>query len=362
MDEFELIERYFAAAAAANGVNVPIGDDAAIVSPTANHKLVVAADTLVEGVHYPSEFSAEDLGFRCVAVNLSDMAAMGATPRWMTLALTLPSVDPDWMEGFAAGLHVAAEAHQVALIGGDTTRGTETVIAIQMLGEVPAGRGLLRSGAAVGDAIFVSGTLGDAAAGLDVLLSGQAPAGQVQIAGALHGQAKNTEITSGQAVSGQSLAGEQRELVNRFSRPRARVALGKRLLGLATSAIDISDGFASDLAKLLAASGVGGEIDLGCLPVSAALKATVPSGLALQLALSGGDDYELCFTVSVDKVLEIQELARELGLSLTQVGEVKEGAGLKAFDAGGVELPLQLAGYRHFTNTDDMQGGNSGCL
>ena len=234
MDEFELIRRYFLRQTESPQVVTGIGDDGAVLRPPAGKELVSVIDTLVAGTHFPKSLSAEDVGYRVVAVNLSDIAAMGATPRWMTLALTLVNAQPDWLERFAGGLHEAAAEWGVQLVGGDTTRGDNLVVSVQMTGDVEPGHAIHRSGARPGDTVFVTGNLGDAAAGL------------------------------------QQLSGDARDayLVSRFSRPTARVQAGIALAGSASAAIDISDGLVADLSKMLEASGVGAEIDIDQLPLS----------------------------------------------------------------------------------------------
>jgi thiamine-monophosphate kinase len=224
VDEFALIRRYFARPGHAPGVSTGIGDDGAVLQPEPDRELVVVIDTLVAGVHFPEGIDPFDIAYRAVAVNLSDIAAMGGRPRWMTLALTMPGADEHWLERFAEGLHAAALEHAVSLVGGDTCYGKTLVISVQITGDVPRGQALLRSGARVGDHIYVTGTVGDAAAGLELLSSGT----------------------------------PDRELSARFLRPNARLACGQALRGVATAAIDLSDGLFADLTKLLDASGVGG--------------------------------------------------------------------------------------------------------
>ena len=304
MDEFAIIGRYFARDDVAPGVAIGIGDDGAILEPTPGLQQVQVIDTLVEGVHFPSDMAAADLGYRAVAVNLSDIAAMGAIPRWMTLALTLWDKDEQWVEAFATGLFEAAAEHDVALVGGDTTQGDAVVTSVHITGEVEPGKALLRSGARVGDTVYVSGTLGDAAAGLSLL--------------------------------------EERQyddfLARRFLRPTPRVELGRRLSGRASGAIDVSDGLVGDLRKMLDASGVGAEIDVDQLPLSRALRERFGDAAA-DFALTGGDDYELCFTAALDAVAGIDRI--------TPIGRIVAGNDLVC-QRGGEIVEIDDSGYRHF--------------
>lgn len=306
MDEFELIRRFFDRAAQSDGIVVGIGDDGAVVSPVPEKQQVIVIDTLVEGVHFPKNFNPTDIGYRIVAVNLSDVAAMGATPRWMTLALSMPTAREEWLTAFAEGLHMAAAEHSVALIGGDTTSAPQIVTTVQVTAEVAVGKALLRSGAQPGDTIYVTGTVGDAAAGLD---------------GLMHGR-------------------PVKELVNRFARPSARVAYGQKLGGIASSAIDVSDGLYGDLRKLLFASGVGAEIDLAALPLSDALRENYAAERRLSLALGGGDDYELLFTAA-------KSLPDPGVMPVTAIGKVTAATELLC-RLGDELVPYDDSGYRHF--------------
>ena len=307
VDEFELIRRYFQRQAKSPDVITGIGDDGAVVRPPPGKELVTVIDTLVAGTHFPVTMDAADVGYRAVAVNLSDIAAMGARPRWMTLALTLVEADPFWLEGFANGLHQAASEWDVQLVGGDTTRGDTFVVSVQMTGDVDPGNAIHRSGAKTGDTIYVTGTLGDAAAGLDRI---------------------STENTDDY-------------LVARFARPSARVATGLALAGLANAAIDLSDGLVADLSKVLEASNVGAELDIDRLPLSEALIASAGPEQASQLALGGGDDYELCFTMPESK------LPVEMPCEITSIGRVTDSGELVCMNRG-VVVPFDDSGYRHF--------------
>ena len=309
MDEFELIRRYFdrpvTSPGATQGVVKGVGDDGAVLVPTAGFELVQVIDSLVEGVHFLADADPSDIGYRVVAVNLSDIAAMGARPRWMMLALTLSGQDPHWIEQFAAGLHTAADEFDVVLVGGDTTSGAAVVATVAITGEVEQGKALLRSGAQVGDAIFVSGSVGDAAAGLQLL----------------------------------SRKAQDDFLTARFCRPTARIHLGRELCGRASAVIDISDGLVGDLKKLLVASEVGAEIDVDRLPLSDALRQRFSADEQRSFALTGGDDYELCFTADPDRVKDIA--------GVTAIGVVTGGQDLVCMQDGNI-VDYDDSGYRHF--------------
>lgn len=317
LSEFELIERYFRRCGAVRAdVRLGVGDDAALLEPGAGMTLVAAVDTLVEGVHFPPGCRAESIGHRALAVNLSDLAAMGARPAWALLALTLPAAEASWLEAFTHGFAALAEAHQVALVGGDTTHGP-LVVTVTLLGQVPAGAALRRSGAAPGDALFVSGTPGDAAAGL-ALEQGRLAAGE-----------------------------HEAFLRKRFLFPTPRVVLGERLRRYASACIDVSDGLLADAGKLARASGCGVELEAERLPLSAALGA-LGTRQARELALTGGDDYELCFAVPADALgrLEAELPAAQWGY--TRIGTLCAGAAVRVRDATG-ELSVATAGYDHFS-------------
>ena len=296
--EFELIERYFTRRGAQReDVLAGVGDDGALVAAPPGATLVLAADTIVEGAHFPAGFDARFVGHRALAVNLSDLAAMGAEPAWALLAVTLPAADEHWLSGFAAGLDALARRHGVALVGGDTTRGPLTVT-MTVAGHVPPGRALMRAGARPGDDLWVSGTPGDAAAGL-AILQGRLPA---------QGRARDA-------------------LLARFQLPQPRVALGLALRGVATACIDISDGLAADLGKLCAASGVGADVEGRELPLSAGLCSVAPPGARLAYALGGGDDYELLFTAGAGERARIAAL--DPGVVLRRIGSIAEAEGVR---------------------------------
>jgi thiamine-monophosphate kinase len=318
LSEFTLIERYFRnCGVRRSDVRLGVGDDAALLDSPAGCDLVAAIDTLVDGVHFPHGCPAASVGHRVLAVNLSDLAAMGAKPAWALLALTLPNIDEAWLEEFAAGFSALARSHDVALVGGDTTSGP-LCATVQILGHVPRSQGLLRSGARPGDLVFVSGTPGDAAAGLAVEQ------------GRLQGAAEVTAY-----------------LRKRFLYPSPRMALGKSLRSYASACIDVSDGLLGDVGKLAQASGCGVELSYKDLPVSEELVAAVGDSRARELALTGGDDYELCFTVSPANVGQLrQELPPERwGYSL--IGTVREPPGSVVIQDGNV-MEFSHSGYDHF--------------
>jgi thiamine-monophosphate kinase len=318
LGEFELIRRYFLRSGHANGVVLGIGDDAALLELPKGSELVAAVDTVVAGRHFPEGTDARSIGHRALAVNLSDMAAMGATPAWATLALTLPRVDAAWLEAFSAGLFELADAHGVALVGGDTTRGPLTV-SVQILGHVPQGAALRRSGAQEGDLLAVTGTLGDAGAGL--------------------------AFVTAPPATGTAAAVEA--LIRRFEYPTPRVQFGLAARGIATAAMDLSDGLVGDLPKLARASGLAAHVAIDRLPLSDALLATVDLRQARDWALAAGDDYELLLAVPAPRYARLEEAASRLNLRLTAVGELRSGGGA-AWSLGGKDFAPQSSGFDHF--------------
>ncbi len=318
--EFEIIERYFRQGFAdGRGVRTGIGDDGAVLCvPDRADELVVSCDTLVEGVHFPKQDGdrhAADLGYRCLAVNLSDLAAMGADPLWFTLALTMSRVDEDWLQAFSGGLSECAVEANIALVGGDTCRGP-LACTIQVIGSDPQGQALLRSGAAAGDGIYVSGDLGAAAAWI---------------------RGQEREDTAG------DLAG----LEARFWRPATQLALGKALRKLASAAVDISDGLVCDLAHILNASQLGARLQLEELPLCEALRKLADHEETVKMAAGGGDDYQLCFTLAGNKRQELERLESDLDIRLTRIGETTEGRDIEIFYHDR-PISLEHAGYRHF--------------
>ena len=318
LSEFELIERYFRRCGAPRAdVRLGVGDDAALLDCPPGTVLAAAVDTLVEGVHFPRGCRADSIGHRALAVNLSDLAAMGARPAWALLALTLPSAEERWLGEFTAGFAALARTHQVALVGGDTTHGPLTVT-VTLLGHVPAGTALRRSGAAAGDALFVSGTPGDAAAGL-ALEQGRLPA-----------------------------PGKTEYLRERFLFPTPRVTLGERLREYASGCIDVSDGLLADALKLAEASGCGLELSAASLPLSQPLRA-LGAERALQFALGGGDDYELCFTVPAQRLERLRAALPPGQWGYTRIGTMRAEPGARVMGEQG-ELSLPAGGYDHFSN------------
>ena len=314
LSEFSIIDRYFKREPTHKTL-LSIGDDAALIEPPAGEVLAISVDTLIAGRHFPVHTDPADIGYKSLAVNLSDMAAMGAIPRWVTLSLALPEVDEGFLQSFSDHFLQLAQQYGVELIGGDTVRGPLT-ITVQIIGSVTKGAALKRSGARVGDAIFVSGLLGDAAGGLSLSLNGQ------------------------------TASDDALYLIERLNRPTPRVELGRRLGGLATAAIDISDGLLADLGHILGQSGVGADLNSDQIPCSDALRHLFPdSKQRLQLMAAGGDDYELCFTVSASRIDEIKLIAEELALPLTQIGVICESSDAELLlDGKGISQ----RGFDHF--------------
>ena len=324
LSEFELIDRFFRDCGARRAdVALGVGDDAALLNCPPDMQLVAAIDTLVLGNHFLAHFPAESVGHRALAVNLSDMAAMGAKPAWALLALTLTKADPEWLEGFARGFSALARKHDVALVGGDTTSGP-LCISVQLLGHAPRAAALLRSGGRPGDIVFVSGTPGDSTAGLAFELGKfavNAPAG----------------ITEEVAAY----------LRNRFHFPTPRVELGQRLRGHARACIDVSDGLLGDAGKLAHASGCGVRLAWEQLPASSQLVAVAGEARAREMALTGGEDYELCFAVAPENV---QRMTLELppdAWGYTAIGVLDEAPGA-VVARGGTVMDFSHSGFDHF--------------
>jgi thiamine-monophosphate kinase len=324
LGEFELIQRYFSRMGAARSdVVLGVGDDAALLRAPPDAELAAAVDTIVAGRHFPLGSDARSIGHRALAVNLSDLAAMGATPAWATLAMTLPAADPQWLERFCGGFSDLANEHGVALVGGDTTAGALT-ISVQIMGYVACGTALRRGGALAGDLLVVTGTLGDAAAGLALVTAAHATDG----AGAAHAVAS-------------------RELKERFEYPTPRVEFGKAARGIATAAMDLSDGLAGDLPKLASACNLAAHVDIGRLPLSDALQAVADPRQARDWALGGGDDYELLLAVPPSRYDDLKSLAARLNLRLTAIGNLSRGNTV-TWALHGQEYVPSVQGYDHF--------------
>jgi thiamine-monophosphate kinase len=318
LNEFELINHFFRDNAGhRDDVDIGIGDDAAVLTPPPDKQIVTTVDTLIEAVHFPESTSAYDIGHKSLAVNLSDLAAMGAEPAWFTLALTLPEKNEDWLSDFTRGLSSLANRHNVMLIGGDTTRG-DLSITIQATGFVEKGKAVLRSGAKPGELLFVTGTLGDAWLGLQSVN-------------------QNIELS----------ATDQQTVKLRLDRPTPRVQAGQLLSGTATSMIDISDGLLGDLGHILNASNVGAELDMERLPLSFIGHQYLRQGGDIIDLVTGGDDYELCFTLPVEKQLYAQTIAKECGCPVTCIGKIVARRGIVGVDNDN-EFELNTDGYTHF--------------
>jgi thiamine-monophosphate kinase len=315
--EFDLIQRWFTRPV--QRATLGVGDDCALLQPAPGMQLAVSSDMLVEGRHFLSTVAPDRLGHKALAVNLSDLAACGASPLAFTLALSMPRVDEAFLDGFARGLYALADTHGIELVGGDTTAGPLN-ICITVFGEVPPGQALLRSGARVGDDLWVSGTLGDARLALEAFR------GTVQLS------AEAFEATR-----------------SRMEMPVPRVALGVALRGVATSAIDLSDGLLGDLGHVLARSKAGAKIDVDALPMSAVL-ASQPLALQRECLLAGGDDYELLFTAPAAQADRVRAAGSAAEVAVTCIGRIEATAGVRVVDRQGRPVPAMFAGFDHFKN------------
>lgn len=316
MDEFEIIRRYFTRQTLKRpDVRLGIGDDAAVLEVPPGQELVVTVDTLVAGAHFPENLSADAVGHRALAVSLSDLAAMGAEPAWALLALTLPIADEGWLEGFSHGLFMLADRHKVTLVGGNMAQGP-TNIGVTLQGFVPQGKALTRSGAQPGDLIYITGNPGDAAAGLKLLQAGKDDYAH--------------------------------PCLRRFAYPEPRIAAGQALRGIASTAIDVSDGLLADLGHLLEARKLGAKLGLELLPLSESLLAIHGVDQARELALTCGDDYELLFTVHAGQAAAAEARLRELGCPVTCIGAIEPIPGIQCVDAKGREHKFHQPGYKHF--------------
>ena len=321
MSEFDLITRYFTRPALTSAVSLAVGDDCALLQTRAGYELAISTDMLVEGRHFFQHADANALGHKSLAVNLSDLAAMGAQPLAFTLALALPSIDENWLSAFSDGLFALAEQHNIALIGGDTTKGPLT-ISITIFGEIPKGKALRRSHAQAGDDIWVSGTLGDARLALSAIQGKLAIEANVLNQAAQH-----------------------------LHRPTPRNALGLALRDIAHAAIDVSDGLLGDLQHILKQSNVGATLQAEDLPLGAILKSTQPINLCHEFALNGGDDYELCFTASATNREAVQNAAATSNTVVTRIGQITAAREVKIVNAAGVALAIKTNSYDHFIFT-----------
>jgi thiamine-monophosphate kinase len=325
VNEFEAIARFFSRPPRTSSVLRGVGDDAALLVPSPGTELAVSVDMLVAGRHFLVDVDPQKLGHKTLAVNLSDLAAMGAMPRWALLAGALPELDPQWLAAFARGFYALAERHDVELVGGDTTAGPLN-LCVTVLGEVPAGRALMRGGAKPGDDVYVSGALGDAALALA-------------------------------AIGGRLKLGAEALLAarERLETPVPRIALGIALRGIASAAIDVSDGLTGDLGHILEQSGAGADIELAAVPRSRELDrllAGAERSLAIDCLLGGGDDYELCFTASREASAPIAEVAARTGVPLSRIGTVTIAQGLTVRDERGAPLPVLPHAFDHFAAAD----------
>jgi thiamine-monophosphate kinase len=324
--EFDLIARHFTRPPRGAWPSQGVGDDCALID-LPGVRIAVSCDMLIAGRHFFPDDAPEAIGHKALAVNLSDLAAAGAAPRACFLALGLPEADEAWLARFAAGLHALADAHGCPLLGGDTTRtpplphgAGPLTLSLTVLGELPLGQGLTRAGARQGDELWVSGELGDAALAL--------------------------AARSGVVVLGPEALAAVRA---RLERPQPRVALGRALLGLASSAIDVSDGLAADLSHVLARSGVGATLHWPAVPRSTVLRAQ-PEVLQRECALAGGDDYELLFTAPAPRRDAVVAAARAAGVAVSRVGTIRTEPGLEILDAAGARIELERHGYDHFAS------------
>jgi thiamine-monophosphate kinase len=320
LSEFDLIQRYFAHHSPADELlALGIGDDCALIRPTPGMQLAISSDMLVSGRHFFPDADPRLLGHKCLAVNLSDLAAMGARPVGFTLSLSLPEADPVWLEGFAQGLLTLASEHQCRLIGGDTTKGPLN-ICITIFGEVPPGQALRRDAACAGDDIWVSGTLGDARLALAAYWK------EIEIDAASHQQA-----------------------ASRMHQPTPRIALGLALRGIAHAALDISDGLTGDLSHILKHSQVGASLWVDELPAGPVLTLQEPE-LRRRFCLSGGDDYELCFTAPASAREQVQAAAVASQTPVTRIGIIEAESGLRFYDKDRQRIDLQLSSFDHFSS------------
>ena len=316
--EFDLIARYFTRPTP--GAVLGVGDDCALLAPTLGMQLAVSSDMLLEGRHFSPQDSPAGIGHKSLAVNLSDLAAMGATPRWATLSIALPGVDEVWLQAFARGFFRIADAHGIELVGGDTTRGA-LGIAITVIGEVPPGQALQRNGAQVGDEVWISGELGSAALALAYR----------------QGRLFMEQIDAAKVLPALYL-------------PQPRVTLGIALRGIAHSAIDISDGLLADLGHILQASDVGATLEFERVPVAAVTQNHLENPVTRECVLAGGDDYELCFTAAADQHDAVLAAGAQAGVAVSCVGRITAGSNVRVLDAQREPMLIDKTGYDHFAD------------
>ncbi len=316
MEEFDLIARHFTRATP--GAVLGVGDDCALLAPTPGMQLAVSSDMLLEGRHFSPQDSPAGIGHKSLAVNLSDLAAMGATPRWATLSIALPEADDAWLTAFVRGFFRMADLHGIELVGGDTTRGT-LAISITVMGEVPPGQALRRDGAQAGDDIWVSGVLGSAAMALAYR----------------QGRLSMEQIDAAKVLPALYL-------------PTPRVELGIALRGIASSAIDISDGLLGDLGHILERSHMGAALEFAALPLLPVVQAYLHEAVARDSVLAGGDDYELCFTAPPSRHDAVLAAAADANVAVTRIGRIQAEPGLTVLDMNGQALPINQTGYDHF--------------
>lgn len=309
MSEFDLIEKYFNWRNL-NSNNLGVGDDCALISIDTHQQIATSVDTLIEGVHFPKGTSASDIAHKALAVNLSDLAAMGATPKYFTLALTLPEFDENWLQDFSSTLRVLANQYQIVLVGGDTTKGVLSMT-LNVSGTINQGKALLRSAAQAGDRIFVSNRIGDAALAWRQIQQKLTPSDQ---------------------------------LLQRFNRPDPRVALGQALVGVANACIDISDGLEQDLGHILKRSNVGARIDLSQLPLGQEVQSYIQKTQDWCVALAGGDDYELCFSVAPENLKKLTKIEKNLKIKLKEIGVITQNQGIEKVG----DFDKKCSSYQHF--------------
>ncbi len=318
--EFDIIKKYFTFPGVREDVLIAGGDDCASVSIPPNKQLLITTDTLISGVHFPVETAAEDIAYKAIMVNLSDLAAMGATPTWLTLAITLADVDEDWLQKFSETFAEILKRFNVSLVGGDTTKGVLS-ITVQAMGLSDQDKLMRRDLAKAGDKIYITGTLGDAAIGLHALLN---------------------------KIDDQQL----QPCINKLNRPEARVRFAEQLVSFSHCAIDISDGLVADLGHIIDASGCGAQVHLSGIPLSSTSRYFFEKYNAgvidWSMLLTRGDDYELCFTLSEDKESAVNELARQHALKISCIGEINEGDELQFFNAEGELENFTNTGFKHF--------------